>query len=109
VGEELGLLQLRYNMGSGPHSAKFSEEELKKLETGKPILFPGGIKIVKNKQTGLLEGVPAEWANNYELPFQIDYDKVSSTRQLPEPIRANEELPAPILSLINSQPISFSL
>lgn len=41
-------------MGVGGSSPKFSEEELKKLDTGKPILLPGGIKIVKNKHTGLL-------------------------------------------------------
>lgn len=52
-------------MGSGGSQPKFSQEELKKLDTGKPILLPGGIKIVKNKNSGLLEGVPEEWANNY--------------------------------------------
>jgi hypothetical protein len=29
------------------------------LEAGKPIILPGGIRIVKNKETGLLEGMPA--------------------------------------------------
>lgn len=82
---------------------------MKKLDAGKPILLPGGIKIVKNKQTGMLEGVPEEWANNYTLPFNIDYQKLGSTRDMPEPIRADEDLPGPILSLINSQPLDFSL
>lgn len=96
-------------MGSGGSQPKFSQEDLKKLDNGKPILLAGGIKIVKNKDSGLLEGVPEEWAKNYELPFQIDYKKLGSTKQLPEPIRADEELPPSILSLINSQPIQFSL
>lgn len=43
-------------MGGG--QTKFSEEEMKKLDNGKPILLPGGIKITKNKNTGKLEGVP---------------------------------------------------
>jgi hypothetical protein len=72
-------------------------------------LLPGGIKIVKNKNTGLLEGVPEEWANNYELPFNIDYKKLGSTKQMPEPVRADEELPDSILSLINTIPMEFSL
>lgn len=45
-------------MGQGESSTKFSQEQMKKLESGKPILLPGGIKIVKNKSSGLLEGVP---------------------------------------------------
>ena len=72
-------------------------------------MLPGGIKIVKNGHTGLLEGVPEEWTNNYDLPFKIDYNKTSSTKQLPGPIRAEEDLPPSILSLINSQPMAFSL
>lgn len=52
-------------MGLGGSQPKLTEEEKRKLESGKPILLPGGIKIVKNKETGLLEGVPEEWANNY--------------------------------------------
>lgn len=52
-------------MGIGGSHHKFTKDQLEKLETGKPILLPGGIKIVKNKQTGLLEGVPEEWAKNY--------------------------------------------
>lgn len=71
--------------------------------------MPGGIKILKNKETGLLEGVPAEWANNYELPFNIDYKKLGSTKEMPETVRAEEELPESILSLINTIPLSFSL
>lgn len=96
-------------MGIGGSSPKFNEEQMKKLDSGKPILLPGGIKIIKNKQTGMLEGVPEEWANNYTLPFHIDYHKLGSTKDMPQPIRADEELPAPIISLINSQPLEFSL
>jgi hypothetical protein len=46
-------------MGTGGSQPKLSEEEKKKLDAGKPILLPGGIKIVKNPITGKLEGVPA--------------------------------------------------
>jgi|JI9StandDraft_1071089.scaffolds.fasta_scaffold1188454_1 hypothetical protein len=70
-------------MGIGGSHTKFTEDQLKKLETGKPILLPGGIKIVKNKHSGLLEGVPEEWAKNYDLPFQIDYKKLESTKNMP--------------------------
>jgi len=45
-------------MGLGRSSPNLTPEEQKKLESGKPILLPGGIKIVKNKSTNLLEGVP---------------------------------------------------
>ena len=41
-------------MGVGGSQPKLSEEQKKKLESGKPILLPGGIKIHKNKETGLL-------------------------------------------------------
>lgn len=80
-------------MGLGGSQPKLTEDEKRKLEAGKPILLPGGIKIVKNKETGMLEGVPSEWANNYELPFKIDYKKLGNTKELPEPVRAEEELP----------------
>jgi len=70
-------------MGLGGSQPKLSEDQKKKLEAGKPILLPGGIKIHKNKETGLLEGVPAEWAKNYELPYKIDYNKLEDTKQLP--------------------------
>lgn len=96
-------------MGLGSSQPKLTEEEKKKLESGKPVLFPGGIKITKNKTTGLLEGVPEEWANNYELPYGIDYNKTESTKSLPEPIRAEEDLPDSILQLVNSIPFEFSL
>ncbi len=75
-------------MGLGRSSPSLTPEEQKKLESGKPILLPGGIKIVKNKTTNLLEGVPKEWAKNYELPYQIDYNKLTSTENMPEPVRA---------------------
>jgi hypothetical protein len=52
-------------MGLNRSSPTLTPEEQKKLDSGKPILLPGGIKIVKNKQTDLLEGVPREWAKNY--------------------------------------------
>ena len=39
-------------MGPFASAPKLSEENREKLEAGKPILFQGGIKIVKNKQTG---------------------------------------------------------
>lgn len=101
----------RYNniMGLGGSQPKLTEDQQKKLDSGKPILLPGGIKILKNKDTGLLEGVPEEWANNYELPFNIDYKKLGSTKEMPETVRAEEELPEGILSLINTIPMSFSL
>ena len=67
-------------MGGGNSQPKLSEEQQQKLESGKPILLPGGIKIHKNDLTGLLEGVPEEWANNYELPYKIDYKKLERTK-----------------------------
>jgi len=33
-------------------------EEQIRLDSGKPVMFEGGIKITKNPKTGLLEGVP---------------------------------------------------
>ena len=33
-------------------------EERQKLDNGKPVLLPGGVKITKNPRTGKLEGVP---------------------------------------------------
>jgi len=96
-------------MGLKGSQPKLSEEEVRKLESGKPIVLAGGIRILKNKETGMLEGMPAEWANNYELPYKIDYNKLASTKELPESVRAEEELPESILTLINSIPMAFSL
>ena len=45
-------------MGGGNSKPNLTEDQKQKLETGKPILLPGGIKISKNNLTGLLEGVP---------------------------------------------------
>jgi hypothetical protein len=67
-------------MGTVYNRPQLSEEQKRKLEAGKPVLFPGGIKITKNSKTGLLEGVPAEWAKNYDLPYSIDYSKIESTK-----------------------------
>lgn len=52
-------------MGKGHSVPALTPEEKKKLESGKPIFRQGGINIHKNKETGLLEGVPREWAKNY--------------------------------------------
>ena len=41
-------------MGQGRSSPTLTPEEKIKLDSGKPILLPGGIKIVKNKQTEML-------------------------------------------------------
>lgn len=67
-------------MGNGSSKLHLTKEQQNKLDSGKPVLFEGGIKIIKNKDTGLLEGVPAEWANNYDLPYKIDKNKVLSTK-----------------------------
>lgn len=42
-------------MGGG---ISFTEAQKVKLEAGKPILLHGGVKIVRNPHSGLLEGVP---------------------------------------------------
>jgi hypothetical protein len=67
------------------------------------VLSNGGVRITKNKLTGEYEGIPEEWAKNYDMPIKVNFDKVVKTRHLPESIRPEEELPDSIISLINSQ------
>ena len=46
-------------------------------------LVQQGIKIRKNPHTGRLEGVPQEWCDKFNLPFDIDQNKTVATRDLP--------------------------
>ena len=46
-----------------------------------------GVKITKNPVTGKLEGVPEEWVKNYELPMNIDMNKVVRTKHLSKEVR----------------------
>lgn len=43
----------------------------------------GGVKIIKNKETGEYEGVPKEWVDNYDLPIKINLNKLIKTKNLP--------------------------
>jgi hypothetical protein len=69
--------------------ANLTPEQKIKFDQGKPIHICDGIKITKNPKTGKLEGVPEEWAKNYDLPISIDYNKLVKTQKLPESIRAD--------------------
>ena len=69
---------------------------------------PALLKLTKNPVTGKLEGVPEEWVNNYELPMNIDMNKVVKTKHLSKEVRPDEDLPPSILDLINSQPVFIS-
>ena len=82
-----------------------TEEQKIKLESGKPLLIQGGVKITKNARTGQLEGVPEEWADSkIALPYSIDSRKVQrNAKYLPCQVRPDEELPESILFLINSK------
>ena len=84
-------------------------DQKKKLEEGKPVLFPGGVRIKRNEKTGEYEGIPQEWVKEYDLPIKIDYSKTVKTKQLPEQIRPEYDLPDSIIDLINSQPVSFEV
>jgi hypothetical protein len=62
---------------------KLTEDEKKRLDDGKPIIFEGGVRIKKNKLTNEYEGIPEEWVKTYDLPIKIDYNKMSKTKHLP--------------------------
>ena len=65
------------------HAPKLTEEQREKLESGKPVVLEGGIRITKNKNTGECEGIPVEWAKAYDLPIKIDHNKTIKTKHLP--------------------------
>lgn len=87
---------------------QLTAEEKSKFEQGRPLMPMPGVKITKNPVTGKLEGVPEEWVNNYELPMNIDMNKVVKTKHLSKEVRPDEDLPPSILDLINSQPVFIS-
>jgi hypothetical protein len=87
---------------------ELTEEDRKRLESGKPFHPLPGVSITKNPVTGQLEGVPEEWVKNYELPMNVDLTKTIETKHLSDEIRPDEDLPQVILDLINSQPIYIS-
>ena len=89
-------------MGNNPFR-HLNAEQKAKLEEGKPVLLPGGISVKKNSITGKFEGMPVEWVEKYQLPFDVDYSKTIRTKMLPEEIRPEYELPDSILELINNQ------
>lgn len=84
---------------------QLTPDEKDKFEKGRPLMPMPGVKITKNPVTGKLEGVPEEWVNNYELPMNIDMNKVVKTKHLSKEVRPDEDLPPTILDLINSQPV----
>lgn len=63
---------------------KLSAEEQLRLEEGKPVVFEGGVRIKKNPLTGEYEGIPEEWARNYDLPIKVNRDKTIKTKNFPE-------------------------
>ena len=81
---------------------------MKKLESGKPVCLQGGVNIRFNKKSGLLEGVPAEWVESYDLPVDIDSSKVVKTKHFYEEIRPASEFPDSILNFINLMPVAVS-
>lgn len=74
------------------------QSEISNLE--QVTLVQQGIKIRKNPHTGRLEGVPQEWADKFNLPFDIDRNKTISTRDLPEELRPQFELPKEIVEFM---------
>lgn len=65
------------------HMRPLTEDEKKKLEEGKPVLLPGGIRIKKNEITDEYEGIPEEWVKEYDLPIKVDRSKTIKTKKLP--------------------------
>ena len=61
-----------------------------------------------NQKTGLLEGVPAEWVKDYDLPVDVDHTKVANTKHLYEEIRPTYTFPESILQFINTMPVPVS-
>jgi hypothetical protein len=63
---------------------KLTQEEQARLEEGKPVILEGGVRIKKNQITGEYEGIPEEWAKNYDLPIKVNLGKTMKTKHLPE-------------------------
>ena len=55
------------------------------------IVYTNGLKIIKNKETGKLEGVPEEWDKNYAFTFGIDENKTVKSGDVPVDMRLNEK------------------
>lgn len=92
-------LFLRSGSKYSSSSASSSEQsEISILE--QVTLCQQGIKIRKNPHTGRLEGVPQEWADKFNLPFDIDRNKTVSTRDLPEELRPQFELPREVVDFM---------
>ena len=68
-------------MGAFRSEPVLTTEEQERLNQGKPVLLPGGIKIMKNQSTGLLEGVPKEWIKFSTFAYKIDEKKTVSTKK----------------------------
>lgn len=85
-----------------------TQDEIGRLESGKPVSLQGGVNIRYNTKTGLLEGVPAEWVRNYDLPVDIDRKKLVKTEHLGVEIRPSAEFPESILQFINTMPVVVS-
>ena len=71
------------NQASQFKQSNLTEEQKTRLDQGKPILIYDGIKITKNPKTGKFQGVPEEWAKNYDIPISIDYNKLVKTKKMP--------------------------
>jgi hypothetical protein len=71
-------------MGNHYALKRLSAQQRERLESGKPVFMVGGVKIIKNKETGEYEGVPKEWVDNYDLPIKINLNKLIKTKNLPE-------------------------
>ena len=69
---------------TGSRRPPLTQEEIGRLESGKPVSLLGGVNIRFNHKTGLLEGVPTEWVKNYDLPVDIDHKKLVKTEHLGE-------------------------
>lgn len=71
-------------------ASKTREKASHKYNKGKPVGLNSGIRIKYNESTGLLEGFPREWAEQYNLNLPIDRSKMVQGGQFDVHIRASE-------------------
>lgn len=98
-------------MGTKEYEEKktLTQEEINRLDSGKPIGVKKGLSIQHNPSTGLYEGVPMEWPKGYsDLPFKVDTTKTVKTKHLSQEIRPEYDFPETILEFINTMPIVSS-
>jgi hypothetical protein len=95
------IVTLRSGSRHSVSSVSVSSSEQSEISNLEQVtLVQQGIKIRKNPHTGRLEGVPQEWADKFNLPFDIDRNKTVSTHDLPEELRPQFKLPKEIVEFM---------